>query len=243
MKEKKHVQIRGFVTGVIVTVLVLCLVVPAFADTVIKELRVAYGGISIYVDGDLQHPTNASGDPVEAMIYDGTTYLPVRALTNMLTDKAVNWDQDTRSVYIGKMPRTANVGLEEINLLETGKPSANVYTGKNAHFTVLEKEYAPNNAVYDQAGNFTLNSEYTELHGYFTRRDFDLGATLEGTVYFYSIDSHGEMTLLKEYTATPGDEPIQVSVDLMGVNYLLISFSSYTRTPCALYDVYLTPAN
>lgn len=252
MNANKRAHLRGFLLGVAMTVMVMGMAVPALADTVMKDIRVAYGGISIYVDGNLQRPTDAAGKPVEAMIYDGTTYLPVRALTNMLTDKAVNWDGDTRSVYIGTRPKAANVGLEQINMLETGKPSSYVKTGNDAHFIVLEKEYSPNNAVFGNIDNrFLLNSEYKELHGYFTRRDFKLGDKLKGRIQFYSVDSRGTRTLLKEYEATAGDDPIEVSVNLLGVNYLYIYFdrdditvnNSPQYAKIALYDVYLTPAN
>ena len=252
MNTNKRAHLRGFLLGVAMTVMVMGMAVPALADTVMKDIRVAYGGISIYVDGNLQRPTDATGKPVEAMIYDGTTYLPVRALTNMLTDKAVNWDGDTRSVYIGTMPKAANVGLEQINVLGTGKPSSDVRTGAAAKFKVLEKEYSPNNALFERSGydRFLLNSEYKELHAYFTRRAFGLGNTDKGEVRFYSYDSHGTQTLLKEYIVRPGDDPIEVSVDLYGVNYLSISIryvdsgiSSDHRGEAALYDIYLTPAN
>ena len=240
MKTNKHGQFKGFLLGVVTTVMVIGLAVPAMADTVMRDIRVAYGGISIYIDGDLQHPVDGAGRTVEPMIYDGTTYLPVRALTNMLTDKPGNWDGNTRAVYIGTMPKKANVGLEEISLLRTGEPTSWVKTGKDAQFKVLEKTYTPNNAIFGGYDTFLLNSEYKELHAYFTRHNFNLGSTTTGTVEFYNVDSHGTKTLLKEYTATPGDNAIEVSVDLMGVNYLYIeSDSNYN----ALYDVYLTPAN
>lgn len=250
--NKKNGQLKGFVCGVLTTVLVLGMTAPALADTVMRDIRVAYGGISIYVDGNLQHPTDANGNTVEPMIYDGTTYLPVRALTNMLTDKAVNWDGNTRSVYIGTMPKKANVGLEEINLLSTGKPSTNVKTGINAQFKVLDKEYSPNNAIkfserYAYSETFVLNSEYKELHGHFTRYGFSVGSTNKAYLQFYNVDAHGTETLIAEYESFPGNPPTEVSVDLFGVNYLEIKISSdndlSSERNRVFYDINLTPVN
>ena len=97
-------KIKAFALGVVVTAIIFCVAYPALAETALQNILVAMGDIKIYVDGQLQNPTDAKGNTVEPMIYDGTTYLPVRALTGMLTDKAVNWDQDTHSVYIGAIP-------------------------------------------------------------------------------------------------------------------------------------------
>ncbi len=43
---------------------------------------VATGGISIVVDGQKINPTDVNGNTVEPMIYNGTAYLPVRAVAN-----------------------------------------------------------------------------------------------------------------------------------------------------------------
>ena len=77
---------------------------------------------------------------VQPMIYDGTTYLPVRALTGMLTDKEVNWDQSTYSVYIGNVPNKPLVGLEDVTQIKYEvNETRQIKTGNDAKFTVLEK--------------------------------------------------------------------------------------------------------
>lgn len=47
------------------------------------------------------YPKDANGNPVEVFAYNGTTYLPVRAIAEAL-NVAVYWDGKTRSVYLGK---------------------------------------------------------------------------------------------------------------------------------------------
>jgi hypothetical protein len=46
-------------------------------------------------------PKDANGNPVEAFMYNGTTYLPVRAISSAF-DKSIVWDGETSGVYIGK---------------------------------------------------------------------------------------------------------------------------------------------
>lgn len=100
----KFKLIKAYVMGFISATIILGMMMTSVADPVLRNINVALGGIKIYVDGVEQKPVNAKGQVVEPLIYDGTTYLPVRALTNMLTTKEVNWDGNTKSVYIGKKP-------------------------------------------------------------------------------------------------------------------------------------------
>jgi len=58
-------------------------------------------GVNIFIDDVKLNPKDVNGNPVEAFIYNGTTYLPVRAISEAL-NVAVFWDGKTRSVYLGK---------------------------------------------------------------------------------------------------------------------------------------------
>ena len=59
-------------------------------------------GIKIVVDGQVFQPTDANGNTVEPLIYNGTTYLPVRSVADAL-GKAVYWDGPNYTVYLGNM--------------------------------------------------------------------------------------------------------------------------------------------
>ena len=52
--------------------------VPAYAAMAAKNIDV-FTGVSIFVDGRELHPADATGNDVEAFIYEGTTYVPLRA--------------------------------------------------------------------------------------------------------------------------------------------------------------------
>lgn len=95
MKSK---QIRSFLTGVLVAVLVLGLSFSALAAYQ-KQATLDYTGIKITLDGQAVTPTNALGAPVEPFAIEGTTYLPVRAIANAL-GLGVEWDQATQTVKL-----------------------------------------------------------------------------------------------------------------------------------------------
>jgi uncharacterized secreted protein with C-terminal beta-propeller domain len=52
--------------------------------------------VNIYVDDVKLEPKDANGNPVEACVYNGTTYLPVRAVGEAY-GKVVQWDGSTQS--------------------------------------------------------------------------------------------------------------------------------------------------
>ena len=64
-----------------------------------EKIQVQYNDISIYIDAQRIKPADADGNVVEPFIYNGTTYLPVRAISEAL-DKTVRWEETTKSIYI-----------------------------------------------------------------------------------------------------------------------------------------------
>ena len=242
MKFEKG-TLKGFAAGTLVTVLTLGTILPSSAATM-KEIKVAMGGIKIYVDGNLKKPTDVNGNVVEPMIYDGTTYLPVRALTGMLTDKEVAWDQESQTVYIGQRP-DAGVKSVPIDELEPYSDYAGaVYTGKDAQFTVLGDTYSPFNRMLLRGFGYRvykLDSNYDSIHGKFIIPFDNLGSTAESTLQFYNVDQYGEETLIKEYHTKAGDAAIDVDVNLQGCNFLKIK-GHINNNGFAFYDVTLTTA-
>lgn len=233
--------LKGFAAGTLLTVLTLGTILPSSAATM-KEIKVAMGGIKIYVDGNLKKPTDVNGNVVEPMIYDGTTYLPVRALTGMLTDKEVAWDQESQTVYIGQRP---DVGVKSVPIDELeayNDYNSYIYTGKDAQFTVLGDTYSPFNRMRLGVSGYQiykLDSSYDSIHGKFIIPFDDLGSTAEATLQFYNVDQYGEETLIKEYSAKAGDAAIDVDVNLQGCNFLKIKGEG---NYFAFYDVTLTTA-
>lgn len=238
--------LKGFAAGTLVTVLTLGTILPSSAATM-KEIKVAMGGIKIYVDGNLKKPTDVNGNVVEPMIYDGTTYLPVRALTGMLTDKEVAWDQESQTVYIGQRPDVGvkSVPIDELEAYDTHSnayASSSLYTGKDAQFTVLGDTYSPFNRMRLSGMGYRvykLDSNYDSIHGKFIIPFDRLGTYAESTLQFYNVDQYGEETLIKEYSAKAGDAAIDVDVNLQGCNFLKIKGKGDS---CAFYDVTLTTA-
>ena len=84
------------------TALTATLVIPAAADLIKKDLSVD-AGLSVYVDGKKQELRDAGGAAVDVFAADGTTYLPVRAMSNALGAQ-VSYDAENYRVYVDTAP-------------------------------------------------------------------------------------------------------------------------------------------
>lgn len=98
-------KIKGFFIGTIVMTLIFSMTISAFAITGSKSITASYNNIKIYVNQKLITPKDGNGNTVEPFIYNGTTYLPVRAVGEALGQE-VSWNNTTKSVYIGTQPAT-----------------------------------------------------------------------------------------------------------------------------------------
>ncbi|MCI8284349.1 MAG: copper amine oxidase N-terminal domain-containing protein [Firmicutes bacterium] len=96
MKKEK---LKGFIMGIIVSVFLCSTLLSAFAITGTTSLSATYKNILIKVNGKTITPTDANGNYVEPFVYNGTTYLPVRAVASALGQN-VDWDAYTNTVNI-----------------------------------------------------------------------------------------------------------------------------------------------
>lgn len=90
---------RSFLLGFLTAVLLLCLALPALASGGTVTWDSVFVGAKIVIDGETLEPKDVNGKTVDAVIYKGTTYLPVRAVATAL-GLSVDWEQSTRTVYL-----------------------------------------------------------------------------------------------------------------------------------------------
>ncbi|OBR65735.1 hypothetical protein A7K91_14330 [Paenibacillus oryzae] len=219
-------KFKGFLVGAC-TVGLLFSVGTAYADGKLTTIKVVQGGIKLFVDGKLIKPTDSEGKVVEPFIYDGTTYLPLRALSNALTnyEKSVSWDAKTSSIYVGQAPVKAQTDFSEITPYAHSYTTLPVQTGERAAFKILDKTITPFNSLigHREFVTFMLHSKYSSLDGQYIVPYTQLGSTDKGTIVFYNVDKKGYETEIARFDAEAGDEAIKVHVDLRGVEILKIS--------------------
>ena len=94
-------SIRIYVTGFISAIVLLSLGGAVYAAARTQSITVTYNNIRLVVNGEAVTPRDAQGNEVEPFLYNGTTFLPVRALADAL-GQTVRWDGETATVYVGE---------------------------------------------------------------------------------------------------------------------------------------------
>lgn len=205
MKRKK-------ITKLIVAA--ICLVAfsasAAFASNVARTITVYYQDIKMYVDGQR---VNTSSEP---FIYNGSTYLPVRAISEALGEE-VYWDGNTKSVYIGERPGTTQY------LMDVCPPYQkycvyDYYSNNQRSFSMAGIEYNNGFHCYNNGGYiyFNLNGKYNLLSAIIGPLDGSQ-ENINGTISF-EVDG----ITVASYNFSGGDLPGNINVPLNGGDQLIV---------------------
>jgi len=99
-------RLQGFIAGILATLMLTG--VFAVAKNMYEKIDVLYNNIKIEIDGEEFIAKDVNGNVVEPFIYNGTTYLPVRAIATAF-DKDVAWDESTYTVKLNSKSATEDV--------------------------------------------------------------------------------------------------------------------------------------
>ena len=77
----------------------------------VLDINISYRDISVFLDGEKLELMTADGNPAEPFIYEGTTYLPLRAVAEA-TNTQVEWDADTNSIYLSTSGEEQDIKYE-----------------------------------------------------------------------------------------------------------------------------------
>ncbi|SGI72266.1 NPCBM/NEW2 domain [Mycobacterium tuberculosis] len=215
-------KMKGFILGVVCTGMVVSSV-SAFADPVSKAITAVYNDIKIYVDGNLVKTTDEDGKSVAPFIYEGTTYLPVRAVAQAL-NQPVSWDGNTSSVYIGVNPNGTSLTALEYARADN---YVKVYNTDNPMQTALSGD------IYSTGIYFSADWTGGELHGI----EYNLDGKYERLTGDFGIDDkykdrdtscalviYGDDVELYRTPQTKAGDIVKVDIDIKDVKKLKIAF-------------------
>ncbi|MBQ4046761.1 MAG: copper amine oxidase [Clostridia bacterium] len=207
---KKH-NWKDVLLGALCAIMLFSLGMPAYAALTARKIDV-YSGITIYKDDQLFVPRDVNGNAVEVFAHNGTTYLPVRAISEML-GQTVQWEGKEQAVYIGKHSSDKPaVLLQDLDYF-MGE-DLEVFTSKTDNLNVSHSEVFGCN---DLANTYLLNGQYTKLTGTLFQVYNARSSTYVTTVKFY-----GDGDLLKTLQVSGGVLPIDYEVDVTGILELKI---------------------
>lgn len=102
---------RKLVSAVLAAVMAVSLIVPAGAASRTAVINVAYG-ITLEYNNRITHLTDANGKRVEPFVSNGTTYVPIRAISELF-GASIDYDKETNTASIrndyAEMCMTVNI--------------------------------------------------------------------------------------------------------------------------------------
>ena len=213
----KHGQKAAwFLCGVVTAALAASLVSPALAALTAKSIQV-YTGVNIYVDDVKLNPTDANGKSVEVFAYNGTTYLPIRAVSQAVGEP-VQWDPATSSVYLGSHTGTEPaVWLQDLSYF-TGE-ELEVQSSEKDNMGTVRQDVIRGNVRWENT--YLLNGQYSAISGTFFQIYSERSHTQESTLKIY-----GDDRLLYSAKMAGGIAPVDFHVDLTGVLELRVEYES-----------------
>ena len=172
------------------------------ANTVYKNIRVQYCGIKLVVNGAPVTPKDANGSTVEPFIYNGTTYLPVRAVGNAL-GQDVSWNGNTKTVYIG------------MNESDVSSKKLQPYEIKNGLYSLEQRgdTITMMGKTYTQ-GFYTAFYALYNLDGLYKSVEMDIGHRDNTNAQTGSLNFYVDGELVDTYAVTPEMQTQHIKVDL-----------------------------
>jgi hypothetical protein len=220
MKLNVKSIVAGMVMGCILTSGVTVL-----ASNGTKSIQATFKNIKIFVDGAELTPRDSKGNVLEPFIYNGSTYLPARAISEAV-GKNVSYDANTNSVYIGNGNNsvssetyTRGVKLEPYKTENAGITDLKMGGVNYSNALFLDSGYGAT-AYYNLVGG------YTSLSGvYGFKDDGCVGGTAE--IAFYG-DGH----LIQKLNADYNQLPKNFVVNVTGVSQLVIEAKYINEKDC-----------
>ena len=212
---KRNRNLIGFVCGFLAAIMLFSMTnMPALAASMNDFIEV-FTGVRVYVNDAPLDPGDLHGNP-DAFIYNGTTYVAVRGVSNSL-GQDVLWDGESRSVYIGKHANSSTY------LLDVCKPYEAKGYNTPATMTMGGTKYA---------NGFRLNGgsdpgyAYFNLNGKYTTLDFDVGHIdgdrMENTTCNIYLDDRLTMSfdlqadMLPKHYTVPLNGALKMKLELTG---------------------------
>ncbi len=245
-------RLQGLIAGVLIGAMLTSGVV--FAKNIQETIDAVYMNVKLVIDGEEITPKDGNGNIVEPFIYNGTTYLPIRAIGEAF-HKDVHWDGETATVYVGDIVKPAKeVYLYDKPYLECESPS-DFMAGNNETINAanpkleLNKyigyksgrgEYIDNGYSHYNSVTYSLNGLAKKAKGTFVPPAYNAGGCdfAEFQVKFYN--ESGKL-LYQSPKMTTFTSPISFEFETGKALKLKIEFSGYTNdwtydSYCAIND-------
>lgn len=185
-------------------------------------------GVSFVLEGERWQPKNESGEPLTPLYYNGSNYLPIRAVAEALK-VAIEYDAGTQTIYIGetpgeKMPIFAMpMEIDNIYVTQSKDPKETKIKGKKFQEVLKIDQYGD---IY-----FTLDRKYKRL--VLDAAVIDPGEHEVDFTLYNAGKAAGNTadTVLEKHTVSPEDDVKQLIFNVEGLEKIKIHVQSPQLNP------------
>ena len=239
-------EVKGYVSGLATALVLMGVTTGVYAAARNENISVAFNDIRIMVNGSKVSPTDAQGREIEPFVYNGTTYLPVRAVADAL-GQDVAWEAETQTVWVGLIPpelkdKPASTPEPEVTAPVAGPTNIGELMGEKVQYFAGGEDYAAiaqsvtlkDGTYLDEAiviNRGTLGSASPmiplKLDGRFREMTFTIGQTsnsdnLEGNLFF-KVDGETRLSPDGPNFGWTNNSPSQTfTVDVTGAQELMM---------------------
>ncbi|MBU8906006.1 stalk domain-containing protein [Desertibacillus haloalkaliphilus] len=208
MKDLK----KKFGIGALAVTLVGGFAAGAGANSMLETVRAHLDHrIDFQIDGEAWQPSR-DGQNLSAIVYQGNTYLPVRAVGDAF-DVAIDWKSDTRTVLIGETNERTSV-----NDLSLVRDRYFIEKTIDPQYVNREGNLYPDGLLFSQLNSASKAFAFETGNTYQTVSfDIHLLTDNQATLKFKNGD-----TVIREVKVTEDDPFAEVTFNIGGVNELTI---------------------
>ena len=223
----KKLNIKYFILGMLVMSIVMSTAAPAGASTM-KAAQLYYNNIKIRLNGEELVPKDALGNIVEPFAIDGTTYLPIRAISSAL-GLNVTWDGATQTVVLGNDPmyNQPAMWLKDMNTF-SGQAIANRDMHESYLTTNNGEKFDSYMKFATEETTYLLNGEYTRFTGTFYLCEGHKNDTFQSNRYSIYVD--GKLAYQSE-PIMQGHTPEEFEIDVTDAYKLEIKIEARDENP------------
>lgn len=240
-------RLQGLIAGVLIGTMLTGWVV--FAKNIQETINAVYMNVKLVIDGEEITPKDVNGNVVEPFIYNGTTYLPVRAIGEAF-NKDVHWDGETATVYVGDIVKPAKEvylydkpykvceNSSEFRAEKKEKESRTDITSTNYIGFNLDTCEEKSEGVYEYKNSVTyaINGAAKKVKGTFKPFVGSHGDATECYINFYN--ENGKL-LYKSPTITPYTSDFDFEFSVEKSLELKIEFCGYATSDTSWTTAYL----
>jgi hypothetical protein len=177
--KKQHLY-----TGVLTLGMLFAGAVGVYAGTNLQEIKAYLNGeLTFKLNGADWYPLDENGEKVQPITYNGSTYVPLRAMSSAFKDAQVDYDDDTKTVILGKRVDGVNESSPLIGFTFTDAQKVSI----TAEFNKLNglKPYIPTKLAagdkFKLAGSSEDSSRLVFNHMVIMESPRDYSSSFEGT--------------------------------------------------------------